>query len=193
MNRRLFWLCWIALLGFGELTAFGQRIEWYVSSGKARITQDNQTVLPVTVEFSNKSPGVRSLTVQINVVDYFQRTAAEKSLTVSLNGSEKRAVELPVVTDEAGPYVKVILNGSESGGPSPMGIDDEQLVFTEVLTGPRLRMSLNGEWEMYPDESMNTKKPPAGPWKACELPYRWITWAESIPTGFESSLLFLRR
>ncbi len=176
MNRRLFWLCWIALLGFGELTAFGQRIEWNVSSGKARIAQDNQTVLPVTVEFSNKSPGVRSLTVQIKVVDYFQRTAAEKSLTVSLNGSEKRAVELPVVTDEAGPYVKVVLSGSESGGPSPLGIDDEQLIFTEVLTGPRLRMSLNGEWEMYPDESMNVKKLPAGPWKVCELPYRWITW-----------------
>jgi len=154
---------------------FANRVEWSITRQDASV-KNGQTVLPVQVEFDNKAAAIRHLAVTVKVIDYYQQTLAEKKVDLLLKASEKQSVILPIITDQAGPYVKVNVNGLESAGPAPVQINDEQLVFTDVLTGPRMHMSLNGAWERCPDEAMNLKRIPTGPWTACELPYRWLTW-----------------
>ena len=158
-----------SLLGPAE-----RAIAYGVTHGPAGV-KDGRTVLPVTVTFSNDSGLDQMLSGKVTVIDYYQNVLAEESVDSVLAASQKRELTLDVVTDNAGPYVKVRVDAAE-GKQAPLAIDDEQIVFVDVLTGPRLRMSLNGQWEMADGDPMNILPPEGGEWAPCELPYRWETW-----------------
>ncbi|MFA5204479.1 MAG: glycoside hydrolase family 2 TIM barrel-domain containing protein, partial [Lentisphaeria bacterium] len=162
------WALLAPLLAGG--VCLGQGIEWSVESAGAQVA-DGQTTQAIRVTAANPSPAPVPVAVRIRVVDYFQTVLAEQKLETTLAAAGNRVVTLPVVTDHAGPYVKVVLSGTAGAA----AVEDERLVFTEVLTGPRLRLSLNGAWRMA-DGVPDAPPPASAAWTACELPYRWLTW-----------------
>lgn len=141
-------------------------VTWDISIGRARAV-DNQTIQAVTVTWTNHDKMPQTLIGTVKVVDYYMRTLGEVKFPAQIAAGQTQKTILDIPTDQAGSYVKVKLEGKTQSSKEAYSIDDEQIVFTEVLTGPRLRMSLNGTWEMNKGD---------GKWISCELPYRWDTW-----------------
>jgi hypothetical protein len=164
----------LALL-LGAAGGLAQKLEWSVESAGARVA-DGRTLQTIRVTAANPAAAPVRLAVRVQVVDYFQTVLAEQMLDATLAAAATRVVTLPVVSDHAGPYVKVVLSGTAGAPDRPAAaVDDERLVFTDVLTGLRPHISLNGAWTMT--DGVPGKPPPsAAAWTACELPYRWLTW-----------------
>ncbi len=167
---------------------FGQAVEWKVLSGPA-VVENHRTVMPVRVEFHNKATSVRTLAATVKVIDYYQQVVAEKTAVYYIGPAATQTMVLPIVTDQAGPYVKVNVEGMESAGPVPFAIHDEQLVFTDVLTGPQVNVSLNGVWEWHPGDPMKMMLPVSGPWEKCELPFRGWTWGLTHTKWFRKTFV----
>jgi hypothetical protein len=168
---------WIDELRISKVPRRGpaDRMVSYTITADPAIVQASQTVLPVTFAFRNTGRLAQPLSGEVRVVDYYQRTLARQSVTGLLKGSETKRILCPVPTDEAGPYIKAVVSATEGTQGNQFPLDDEQIFFTDVRTGPRLHMSLNGSWETCPGDSLKVAVP-AGPWQSCELPYRWDSW-----------------
>lgn len=153
-----------------------QCISWQVAHGAAAI-KTGKTHMPITVTLTNNASIPMKLSGTLAVTGYYQNRLAEVKLNEKLPANATRKYVLDVVTDNAGEYVKVSINANEGETGQSVLIDDEQIVFADVITGKRMRLSLNGKWEMTAGNPLNITPPPsAAKWTKCELPYRWMTW-----------------
>ena len=158
-------------------------LAWCAKAGTATV-QHGQTQQAVKVVFFNRQKyEPLPIDAVLRVADYFQTPLAETRAKFTLKPGETREVNLNLITDNAGPYVKVTLSGVEGNEDCLLPVTEENLVFTDVLTGPRQRLSLNGIWEMAGGSPFNLNIPTTG-WQPCELPYRWDTWGTTHTRWF---------
>jgi hypothetical protein len=177
-------VCLFILSGF----AVAADVKWTVTREDA-VVKGGRTVMPVRVEFRNSATSVRTLAATVKVIDYYQQVVAEKTAVYYIGPAAAQAMVLPIVTDQAGSYVKVNVEGMESAGPFPSAIHDEQIVFTDMLTGPRMQLSLNGAWEVSGGDPMKMTPPVSGPWEKCELPFRSWTWGRTHTKWFRKTFV----
>jgi len=175
------------LLMFPGLAAAAD-VEWTVTRDTAAV-KDGRTVMPVRVEFRNNAKSNRTVAVTVKLTDYYQQALGDKTAAYYIGPSGTQAMEFPIVTEQAGPYIKVSIEGTESAGPFPAPIHDEQIVFTDVLTGPRAQLSLNGEWEVCAGDSMKIVPPVSGTWEKCQLPFRYWTWGQAHTKWFRKTFV----
>ncbi len=138
-------------------------VQMTIGTDAAAVT-GNQTVLPVRVVFKNITDQPKSVLARVSIKSYFQQTLKEEEFQKELGADSEAAVTIPVPVDSAGPYVKVRVK-LESKTNQYKPVEYEQPCFTEVLSGPRWRLNLNGTWQTQ-----------AGLWREMEkVPATWST------------------
>ncbi len=152
-------------------------VKYSVLPGTAKV-QDGKTVMPVKVTFTNRTDTPYTIDTSMSVRSYFQQPLGESSAKLTLPAGGSVTQSVPIITDNAGPYVKLSLKAT-SGGSGFKEIATENICFADTLTGPRMRMSLNGTWQMANANAANMALAPpklGAWWPKHELPRKDRFW-----------------
>lgn len=159
-----------------------------VKTGPA-IVKNGKTMMPISVELYNRDIVETKLAGTISVVDYYQTSLASKAIATVLKAGERKIVAFEIPAEGAGKYVKAVVDLSEGAGKSSRSIKDEQVVFVDVLTGPRMQLSMNGRWDVCNGNPASIVPPKKGKWRATELPKIDYTWRSTHTKWFRKRVV----
>ncbi|OGV68646.1 MAG: hypothetical protein A3K19_14875 [Lentisphaerae bacterium RIFOXYB12_FULL_65_16] len=142
-----------------------------------------QTELPLTLAFTNRTDQPQKAQVDAQLTDYLQRAVGSLSTALDLAPNAVSTVTVKARGGECTGYRLALdlKQGNEAWSTV-------RYLQTDALAGPRRTLLLNGTWDFLPVTRIENP-PPGGEWKPIELPLAgWGGWP-----GKEHSAWFRRQ